>query len=674
LGAIPQLEYSGSYETLITNLRWTPGSKSIFFLGQNSHGKRQLYEADVNSGAVDALTPEDHDVVRFEFAGSNIVYMAVPPSERRTAGEAINSDSRDVTGMALTSIVFPGMANHHDPSELWVVSKGKNRRVKDPNTGQPVRMPKFPPAPYSVLSLSSDGQAAVVLVPSKTIPLLWELYEPTFAYLKLHSNDTDAAANSWPAEYAAVDLDSGKTEVLVNAPNAWDLGSADMNQAVWASDSKKLLLTNTYLPLESVGKTERSKRLHYCVAAIVELASKEGSCVVFSTYDRAKKILTAGSFGESNKEVVLRFWNAPNKTTEERYQYENGAWQSAAPPRYQDSHGPNPVHSKVEPTDFYLAIKQDLNTPPALWATDRKTGRSKKVWDPNPQLAVFNLGEASEFHWKDKTGHEWIGGLVKPPDYVPGKRYPVVIQTHGFQENDFITDGAYTTAFAARPLASAGIVVLQMPRRQDRLVTGDEASDEIEGFESAIERLAADGMIDPEKVGIIGFSRTCYHVESALIRDPKRFAAATIADGMDASYMQYLLFSVGRSADEEPQIYGGKPFGEGLKKWTENAPGFHLDRIQTPLRIEAITPASILAEWEIYASLWKQAKPVDLIYFPNGQHILQKPAERLGSQQGNVDWFRFWLKGEEDADPAKAKQYTLWRQLRNQSLSENRHP
>ena len=311
-----------------------------------------------------------------------------------------------------------------------------------------------------------------------------------------------------------------------------------------------------------------------------------------------------------------------------------------------------------------MAIKQDLNTPPALWATDRKTGRSKKVWDPNPQLAAFKLGEASEFRWKDKTGYEWIGGVVKPPDYVPGKRYPLVIQTHGFQENEFITDGAYTTAFAARPLASAGMVVLQMPTRHDRLLTGDEASDQNEGFESAIERLAADGLIDSEKVGIIGFSRTCYNVESALITDPKRFAAATIADGVDESYMQYLLFSVGESHDEEQQIYGSSPFGDGLKEWTKHAPGFHLDRIQTPLRIEAITPASVLEEWEIYASLSKQGKPVDLVYLPDGQHILQKPLERMASQQGNVDWFRFWLQGYEDPDPAKAEQYKRWRELR----------
>jgi len=29
-----------------------------------------------------------------------------------------------------------------------------------------------------------------------------------------------------------------------------------------------------------------------------------------------------------------------------------------------------------------------------------------------------------------------------------------------------------------------------------------------------------------------------------------------------------------------------------------------------------------------------------------------------------VDWFRFWLKEEEDPDPGKAEQYARWRELR----------
>jgi hypothetical protein len=55
---------------------------------------------------------------------------------------------------------------------------------------------------------------------------------------------------------------------------------------------------------------------------------------------------------------------------------------------------------------------------------------------------------------------------------------------------------------------------------------------------------------------------------------------------------------------------------------------------------------------------------VDLLYLPLGSHILSKPWQQLTSQQGTVDWLCFWLKGEEDPDPAKADQYARWRELR----------
>jgi hypothetical protein len=111
-------------------------------------------------------------------------------------------------------------------------------------------------------------------------------------------------------------------------------------------------------------------------------------------------------------------------------------------------------------------------------------------------------------------------------------------------------------------------------------------------------------------------------------------------------------------------VNGGAPFGDGLQHWLASAVTFKLDRVDTPLRIEAITKLSVLEEWEIYSSLTQQAKPVDLIYIPHGQHILQKPLERYASQQGNVDWFRFWLEDYEDSDPAKSQQYLRWRTLR----------
>ncbi len=53
-----------------------------------------------------------------------------------------------------------------------------------------------------------------------------------------------------------------------------------------------------------------------------------------------------------------------------------------------------------------------------------------------------------------------------------------------------------------------------------------------------------------------------------------------------------------------------------------------------------------------------------MLYLPDGAHILVKPWEQMTSEQASVDWFCFWLKGEEDPDPAKADQYTRWRELR----------
>ena len=46
-----------------------------------------------------------------------------------------------------------------------------------------------------------------------------------------------------------------------------------------------------------------------------------------------------------------------------------------------------------------------------------------------------------------------------------------------------------------------------------------------------------------------------------------------------------------------------------------------------------------------------------------GSHVITNPTQRLAADPLNVDWFRFWLQGYEDPDPAKAGQYTRWQEL-----------
>jgi hypothetical protein len=72
---------------------------------------------------------------------------------------------------------------------------------------------------------------------------------------------------------------------------------------------------------------------------------------------------------------------------------------------------------------------------------------------------------------------------------------------------------------------------------------------------------------------------------------------------------------------------------------------------------------SVLNLWGWYSLLTQMARPVDMIVFPHAPHLQVKPWERMASQQGDVDWFCFWLRGEKDPTPEKAAEYVGWNAL-----------
>jgi len=675
---------------VIADVRWSADSKSLWFVGQNTSRRRQLYQADVLGGVVRPLTPQEVDVSRYEASSDGGVYVAAIPDknlEKALKGEPINRDAFVGTGVALGALLFPSLILQSDDwksHELWRVHDGTSVRIIDPASGTPVQ-PIADRGYGNMLSVSPDGHSVIILRAIKHWNPDWDSYEPDDPNHKFYpaagaTNPLTDWANL-PAEYALVDLKSGKTSSLVNAPLAGLQGYGQPTKAVWSEDGSEVLLGSTYLPLDEADPEERSLRSRPCAAAVVDIASAKATCVrVEDRSADANALFVRGiSFGKSSEEVIVRGVNIDRKEQPtEQYRQQGGVWRRQASSQvYTRADSNNPGVGEAQSlnlANLSVFVREALNQPPALFATLLANDEAKKIWDPNPQLSTMKLDQASVLRWKDSSGFEWVAGLVKPHDYVSGKRYPLVIQTHGFRQNRFLTDGGYTTALAARPLSSVGFVVLQMPYNPEHLGTQQEIPDQILGFESGIDLLVSKGLIDPMRVGIIGFSRTCYHVEEALIKDPMRFAAATIADGVDESYMNY-LFDAGRSTQvpEQQVIYGAKPFGQGLKTWIESAPGFNLDKVDVPVRVEAASGiGAVMEEWEIYSSLYLQGKPVELIYFPDGAHPLVKPLERLASEQGNVDWFRFWLKGEEDPDPSKTDQYARWHELRKLQEQESR--
>jgi len=54
----------------------------------------------------------------------------------------------------------------------------------------------------------------------------------------------------------------------------------------------------------------------------------------------------------------------------------------------------------------------------------------------------------------------------------------------------------------------------------------------------------------------------------------------------------------------------------------------------------------------------------DLYVFPNEPHQKFQPRHKLAAYERNIDWFRYWLQGYEDPDPAKRDQYEHWRAMK----------
>jgi dipeptidyl aminopeptidase/acylaminoacyl peptidase len=647
---------------IISQVRWLDDSKHVVFLAAAENGSKQLYRATISTGALDALTPKDQDVVDFQFSKDTVLY-AVKSMDILTHVDPPGF----VVGKSLFDLLFPlgrypeRLRDEFSQCDLWAIRGEKHFRIE--HNGQKVHLYVWSRAgdPQGRFRLSPDGRSVAVYEPVDSVPQEWTAYQRLAGTPEIRAGTQDLRApddSGYVKSYFLINLLTGSKRRLVDAPEGTGYGWWDFRPPLWSPDGRTLFLPNTFLPLDaSDGKPEA---LSPC-ASVYDLKKHKLDCLLHLTsrFENPQESLTGAQFDSLNSGRLILDLGYPAKHV--TYQRSaDGVWRQISAEAERLS--PFVKH----PTSLELSIRQGMNDPPLLVARDKNTGKTRALWDPNPQFKRINLGNVSAFHWKDETGHEWNAGLVMPPDYQPGKRYPLVLQTHWFSEGVFFTYGAPSRTYAARELAAAGIVVLQIPDDLTGVVsTPQEAPHHVAGFEGAIEKLAAQGLIDPNRVGVIGFSRTCYYVMHALTAGKTHFAAAEISDGVTYGYWGFLEFAVNAPGDDEAVI-GGSPFGEGLKLWLARSPDFNLDRVRTPLLIVEQGGKFIFGQWEEYAGLRYLKKPVELLDLgaANYEHVFANPRKQIVAQNATVDWFRFWLKGEEDPDPQKTEQYKRWREMR----------
>jgi dipeptidyl aminopeptidase/acylaminoacyl peptidase len=384
---------------------------------------------------------------------------------------------------------------------------------------------------------------------------------------------------------------------------------------------------------------------------------------------------------EGSDGVILRSLAADSQ--EFTYRRSGGEWKLADTRKAAGAPPPQtyrPYHTRQQVGGLEIVMEQDLNTPRRVIAV--RGEKRALLFDPNPQYGRLDFVRADVFKWRSPDG-EWEGGLYYPRGYTAGKRYPLVVQTHGFDKTSFEIEGYNShNGYAAQVLAAKGVVVLQfgMPLGGFGGMTGGqkEVQTDARGIISAIDSLVSMGLVDRDKVALQGWSRSAWPVRYVIASTNTPIAAVLISDGVDYSYGQYLLHNTTGKASYEETNNGIIPVGDGLRAWQDLAPTLRADRITAAVRSEAIdidySPMTgPMFMWELHTLLKRLGKPAEMVYFPHSAHDLVRPKQRMTSQDGAVDWFLFWLTGEEDPNPAKADQYKRWRKMKQSAQTNASH-
>jgi hypothetical protein len=633
---------SSSNRPAIDNVLWLDDNDTILFLGERPGEPAQPYSLKCSSKELTKLTSHATSMTSFVIAGSGevIVYAARNP----VATFLTESAARQgivVTNEEVTDLIRGGFGrSDHDDHSLFVKRSGQDSETKIILQG---RIGDDHPE----MALSPDGAHLLIQTEAIHVSNTWSEYEDQFLKTAtLHPAQNGGHTGIY--QYELIDTVTGTSHVLLDAP----IPTAGSEMA-WSPDSKSLIVSDVYLPVNVDDPAERALRKAHTF--LVEFKVPSRRFVKISLED-----LRLLSWDPKTSLIACdtgRLDSLNGKTTPRIYFRKNGeTWSKASA-----------TEQTATPLVPDIVLDEDMNTPPRILAVGPRTDRKSLLMDLNPQFQNLVLARVEEVAWTDAHGKEVKGGLYWPPDYVPGKKYPLILQTHGWNPGRFWMDGPWTTAFAAQPLAGKGFFVLQVPDPDWHIwETAQEAPGAMAAYEGAIDYLGRKGLIDRNRVGITGFSRTFWYVTYTLTHSKYHFAAAALADGVDYSYFQYMAFSNAQPglAGEFEHVYGGPPYAKRFSQWLNQSPAFLMDKIKMPLRIQTLGPGSVLFDWHWFAGLSRLGKPVEMIYIPEGTHILEKPWDRMISEQGNVDWFCFWLKGEEDTDKAKAEQYKRWRELR----------
>jgi dipeptidyl aminopeptidase/acylaminoacyl peptidase len=295
-------------------------------------------------------------------------------------------------------------------------------------------------------------------------------------------------------------------------------------------------------------------------------------------------------------------------------------------------------------------LRSDDRTLDEAYALD--SGRLRKLTSHNDALLTqLKLGTVEDIRFKSKDGAEVHGLMVKPVSYVAGRKYPTVLWIHGGpngqDEHSFVLD-AYQ--FEPQMLAGMDMVVLMVNYRGGsgrgvayaKAIFADWGHKEVEDLLAGVDYLLAQGIADPSRLGVGGWSYGGILTDYTIASDG-RFKAAVSGAGSANQISMY-------GADEYILQYSAElgPPWRNTALWLKvSYPFFHADRIHTPtlfLGGSMDFNVPLAGGEQMYQALRTLGVPTQLVVYPGQHHILERPSFIHDLAERIPGWYERYLR------------------------------
>ncbi len=270
----------------------------------------------------------------------------------------------------------------------------------------------------------------------------------------------------------------------------------------------------------------------------------------------------------------------------------------------------------------------------------------RKVVDVNSFLSTKKIATTEKISFESYDGTEIFGLLVKPEDFNPNKKYPLLIRIHGGPVSQY----GVRFNLEWQVFASNGYVVLAVnPRGSSgrgeefqKAIFADWGNIDAKDIIAAADFVSTKPYIDRENLGIGGWSYGSM-LTNYVIASDVRFQAATSGAGIsnilsgfgDDHYIREYIDEL------------GTPW-ENLDVWMRiSYPFFEADSIITPTLFlvgEKDFNVPLIGSEQMYQALKHNNIDTKLIIYPGENHGLSSPTNRIHRMNSYLEWYARYMK------------------------------